>query len=1000
STDACGITTRTLSKTAYTCADLGASSVTLTLSDASGNTSTCTGTVTVQDITSPTAVCQNVTAALVGNSVTVTAAQVNNNSTDNCGIASMSLSTSSFTCANRGSNNVTLTVTDASGNAGNCAAVVTVIDNTPPVASCQNISVNLSGAGTASITASQVNNSSTDNCGTPSVSVTPTTFSCNSSGGNTVTLTATDGSGNTSTCTATITVSDNIQPTITTCPSNQTITNCIAPSYTGSVVATDNCTIASITQSPAAGASLGIGHGQSTSITYTVTDQSGNIRTCSNTVTVNDQTPPTATCNNLTVTLDPLTNQATVNASQLTTNSTDACNPVTSIVPAWTASPGSCAGAVCLAGGTSFPALRNGGGTYTYTKTSCLGSSRNESWFYFRVTSPGTIIQTISIAPSSDVDYACWGPFTSITDGCNNLSVATQKSCNYSGANGGVMNFNAPVGYYIMVVTNFGNQAGNITLSNNTGSATVAACSSVSGSATSYVYNQTNLGQNTVTLQVTDAAGNSSTCNAVVTVQVNDPVPPVARCKNVSVDLDGSNSATIRDRDIDDGSTDNVAVSSYTLSNSIYNCSNIGTNVVILTVSDPAGNTATCNSIVTVNDVVAPTFADPADVTLTTSAAADCPTPAIITLVASQATPVATSNAGFSYTVHGKTHSGPTSYSDNCATGSDLKLYCWAINTDNTGAANNCSRQIRITWRVYDKNNANYTEQTQLFTINDNTIPTFTRPADITINTAANCTPDLTPANTGDVLNEDDNCANASSITLVSPNDPASHGIPSDTRHCVTMVSSQNVTFDWTYSTLDLDPTHDPFGYSINGIFTQLSDDIGASTHSGSETIPVLAGAEFCLILSTIDNRGGSATTVIDRFIANQLIAATYVDGTSVNLGCPGEFYFDRTWSLSDGCGNAAASQVQRITVLDRTAPVVTTTNNSLDPDIDNYICGTAYTFNAGPQLCFLSKTIAKPEWIDACGSTVTRTQSATNNVTISNYGSFVSVDFPVGTTT
>ncbi|MFN7266222.1 MAG: HYR domain-containing protein, partial [Bacteroidota bacterium] len=250
------------------------------------------------------------------------------------------------------------------------------------------------------------------------------------------------------------------------------------------------------------------------------------------------------------------------------------------------------------------------------------------------------------------------------------------------------------------------------------------------------------------------------------------------------------------------------------------------------------------------------------------------------------------------------------------------------------------------------------------------------------------------------MLNEDDNCANASSITLVSPNDPLSEGIPSDTRHCVTMVASQNVTFDWTYSTLDLDPTHDPFGYSINGIFTQLSDDIGASTHSGSETIPVLAGAEFCLILSTIDNRGGSATTVIDRFIANQLIAATYVDGTSVNLGCPGEFYFDRTWSLSDGCGNAAASQVQRITVLDRTAPVVTTTNNSLDPDIDNYICGTAYTFNAGPQLCFLSKTIAKPEWIDACGSTVTRTQSATNNVTISNYGSFVSVDFPVGTTT
>ncbi|MFM8488454.1 MAG: HYR domain-containing protein, partial [Bacteroidota bacterium] len=311
-----------------------------------------------------------------------------------------------------------------------------------------------------------------------------------------------------------------------------------------------------------------------------------------------------------------------------------------------------------------------------------------------------------------------------------------------------------------------------------------------------------------------------------------------------------------------------------------------------------------------------------------------------------------------------------------------------------------CSRQIQITWRVYDKNNANYTEQTQLFTINDNTIPVFTRPADITINTAANCAPNLAPSNTGDVLNEDDNCSNSSIVTLVSPDDPLSLGLPSDTRHCVTVVSSQNVTFDWSYSTVDLNPTYDPFGYSVNGLYIQLSDDIGALTQSGSQVIPVPAGAEFCLIQSTIENDGGSATTVVSRFKAVQILQASYTDGAQVNLTCPGEFYFDRTWSLVDNCGNAAANQVQRITVRDRTAPVVTTTNNSLDPDIDNYVCGTAYTFNASPQVCFLSKTIAKPEWSDACMGTLTKTQSATNNVTISNYGSFVSVDFPVGTTT
>ncbi|MFM8488176.1 MAG: hypothetical protein ACKOCH_17730, partial [Bacteroidota bacterium] len=277
-------------------------------------------------------------------------------------------------------------------------------------------------------------------------------------------------------------------------------------------------------------------------------------------------------------------------------------------------------------------------------KTTCLGSSRNETWFYFQVTTAGNFNQSIGISPASDIDYACWGPFTSVADGCANFSTANQVACDYSGANGGTLNFTASTGYYILVVSNFGNMAGNITLSNNADAAVLASCSSTSGTETSYVYNQTNLGLNTVTVQVTDAAGNSSTCNAVVTVQVNDPVPPVATCQNVSVSLDGSNSATIRASDIDGGSTDNVAVSSYSLSNYSFNCSNIGANVVTLTVSDPAGNTATCNSVVTVNDVTVPIFADPADVTLTTNAAADCPTPASITLTASQSTPVSTNN--------------------------------------------------------------------------------------------------------------------------------------------------------------------------------------------------------------------------------------------------------------------------------------------------------------------------------------------------------------------
>jgi hypothetical protein len=89
-------------------------------------------------------VCQNITVNLnAAGTVSITAAQVNNGSSDACGIASMSVSPNSFTCANVGANTVTLTVTDVNGNTSTCTATVTVADVTPPSAVCQNISVDL-----------------------------------------------------------------------------------------------------------------------------------------------------------------------------------------------------------------------------------------------------------------------------------------------------------------------------------------------------------------------------------------------------------------------------------------------------------------------------------------------------------------------------------------------------------------------------------------------------------------------------------------------------------------------------------------------------------------------------------------------------------------------------------------------------------------------------------------------------------------------------------------
>src|SRR5690606_14394626 len=112
--------------------------VTLSVTDSDGNTSTCDFTVTVLDNEAPMAVCQDITVDLdpVTGMAVITAADVDNGSTDNCGIASISLDVSSFDCSMTGANTVTLTVADNSGNSTTCTSSVTVQDVTAPEVFC------------------------------------------------------------------------------------------------------------------------------------------------------------------------------------------------------------------------------------------------------------------------------------------------------------------------------------------------------------------------------------------------------------------------------------------------------------------------------------------------------------------------------------------------------------------------------------------------------------------------------------------------------------------------------------------------------------------------------------------------------------------------------------------------------------------------------------------------------------------------------------------------
>lgn len=289
SNDPCGmIVSRTLDRTTFDCSDTGTDvTVTLTLTDNSGNVSTCEATVTVTDNTPPQCVVKNITISIdMNNMVTITAGDLDNGSSDACGmIIDTTLSQSVFTCADIGENMVTFTVTDNSGNTAECTATVTVEDMTTPVCSAQDITIYVDETGTVSITPQDVDNGSSAGCNEMfTLSLDRMDFNCADIATSPVlvTLTVTDQDMNDTQCAANVTVLDTIPPMVM-CE-NLTL-SCLDfngdTSGLGGLTVSDNC-MGSVTNIDTMilvdGTNVcGIG-----TITrrFTVTDAEGNVATC------------------------------------------------------------------------------------------------------------------------------------------------------------------------------------------------------------------------------------------------------------------------------------------------------------------------------------------------------------------------------------------------------------------------------------------------------------------------------------------------------------------------------------------------------------------------------------------------------------------------------------------------------------------------------------------------------------------------------------------------
>ncbi|MEM9678733.1 MAG: BspA family leucine-rich repeat surface protein, partial [Bacteroidota bacterium] len=87
-------------------------------------------------------------------------------------------------------------------------------------------------------------------------------------------------------------------------------------------------------------------------------------------------------------------------------------------------------------------------------------------------------------------------------------------------------------------------------------------------------------------------------------VNYTDVVPPVARCKNVTLFLDADGNANLSVSQINNGSSGGVVA--FELSENSFDCSDLGDNTITLTVFDNASNVDSCQATVTVVDNIDP----------------------------------------------------------------------------------------------------------------------------------------------------------------------------------------------------------------------------------------------------------------------------------------------------------------------------------------------------------------------------------------------------------
>lgn len=452
-----------------------------------------------------------------------------------------------------GTTTVTWTATAGDGATVTCTQTVKVNDTQLPAISCgAAISVN-NDPGQCGAFVTCTAPTASDNCSVTSVAGVRNDGRALTAlfpiGTTTITWTATDASGNTATCTQNVIVTDNTKPTIT-CGIALTAVN--TPGSCGATItvpqptASDNCSVTSITGVRSDNLALTAVYPKGvTTITWTATDASGNIATCTQTVTVTDNEKPVMTCP-AAISVNNTTGQCGATVSVTTPTATDNCGSVT---VTGVRSDG-------LALTAQYPI---GATTITWTAADASGNKT-------------VCTQTVTVTDRENPVITC--------------GAAIVKS-NDAGACSATFTPAAP------------------TATDNCAGVTVAGVRS-DGLALNAAYPK---GLTTITWTATDASGNKASCTQTVTVNDTEKPTlttpgPITACDNGSgnnktltasaADNCGSVTVTYSLTGATTGTGTGVGVTSNF---------NVGVTTVTWTAKDATGNTLTGSTTVTINAI-------------------------------------------------------------------------------------------------------------------------------------------------------------------------------------------------------------------------------------------------------------------------------------------------------------------------------------------------------------------------------------------------------------